>query len=315
MVIIRNREEIPAGLASPVVTVGNFDGVHRGHREIFRRVRAAAAELGGVSVVITFIPHPLKVLTPERDFRLITTYAEKERLIAEAGVDYLITLPFSPEFASIPADEFVRGILVGAVGMKRLIIGYDYAFGRNREGDVELLRRLGGELGFDVEVLEQVGDGKTGFSSSMVRERIAQGDMAAVAALLGRYYSVRGKVVHGRHLGRKIGFPTANLETEEELLPRPGVYAVRVEWNLREYDGACNIGDNPTVQGTGTTVEVHLLDFDGDLYGCTLKVHFIERVREERKFPDLFALMRAIRSDVDNCREILSRVQPITRHG
>lgn len=315
MIIIRNRKEIPAGLASPVVTVGNFDGVHRGHREIFRRVREAAAELGGVSVVITFIPHPLKVLAAERDFRLITTYAEKERLIAESGVDYLITLPFSPEFASLPAEDFVRGILVGDIGIKRLVIGYDYAFGRNREGGVDLLRRLGGELGFEVEVLEQVGNGKTVFSSSMVRERIAQGDMTAVAALLGRYYSVKGRVVHGRHLGRKIGFPTANLETEEELLPRPGVYAVRVEWNLREYDGACNIGDNPTVQGGGTTVEVHLLEFEGDLYGCTLKVHFIERVRDERKFPDLFALMRAIRSDVDHCREILCRVQPIVPHG
>jgi riboflavin kinase/FMN adenylyltransferase len=308
MIVFRNTDEIPANLPNPVVTVGNFDGVHPGHREIFRRVRTAAAETGGVSVVVTFIPHPLKVLAPERDFRLITTYAEKERLIGESGVDYLVTLPFTREFAAIPAAVFVRGILMERIGMKKLIIGYDYAFGRNREGGVELLRRLGGELGFDVEVLAQIGDGETGFSSSMVRERIAEGDVRGVAPLLGRYFSVGGKVVHGLHRGRKIGFPTANVESEEELLPKPGVYAVKVEWNGSLRDGACNIGDNPTFHGARITVEVHLLDFDGDLYGSELRVHFIDRIRDERKYPDVLSLMEAIQGDVDRCREVLRDV-------
>lgn len=297
-------------MSNPVVTVGNFDGVHPGHREIFRRVRDAAARSGGVSVVVTFIPHPLKVLSPERDFRLITTYAEKERLIAESGVDYLVTLPFSREFAALPAAVFVRDILIGLLGMKRLIVGYDYAFGRNREGGAELLRRLGREMGFDVEVLEQIGDGETGFSSSMVRERIADGDVRGVAPLLGRHFSVGGTVVHGLHRGRKIGFPTANIEAEEELLPKPGVYAVKVEWNGCVRDGACNIGDNPTFQGTRLTVEVHVLDFDGDLYGKTLRIHFIDRVREERKYPDVLSLIEAIQDDVARCREILRDVSP-----
>jgi len=315
MIIFRSVEDIQRILPNAVVTVGNFDGVHLGHREIFRRVREAARELSGVSVVVTFTPHPLKVLAPERDFRLITTYREKERLIEESGVDYLVTIPFSREFAAVSASDFVREILVGRIGMKRLFIGYDYAFGRNREGDVGLLRSLGGDLGFGVEVLDQIGDGVTGFSSSMVRELIADGDTGGVVPLLGRYFSIRGKVVHGLHLGRQLGFPTANIEAEEELLPKPGVYAVKVEWNLAEYDGACNIGNNPTVQGTRMTVEVHLLDFDGDLYGCTLKVHFIARIRDERKFPDLLSLMRAIQHDVDGCRELLAEVSPVCCHG
>jgi len=310
MIVYRNVEDIGGPLSNPVVTVGNFDGVHPGHREIFRRVRDAAARSGGVSVVVTFIPHPLKVLSPERDFRLITTYAEKERLIAESGVDYLVTLPFSLEFAALPAAVFVRDILIGLLGMKRLIVGYDYAFGRNREGGAELLRRLGREMSFDVEVLEQIGDGETGFSSSMVRERIADGDVRGVAPLLGRHFSVGGTVVHGLHRGRKIGFPTANIEAEEELLPKPGVYAVKVEWNGCVRDGACNIGDNPTFQGTRLTVEVHVLDFDGDLYGKTLRIHFIDRVREERKYPDVLSLIEAIQDDVARCREILRDVSP-----
>lgn len=308
MKILRNSDEIPAPLPGAVVTVGNFDGVHPGHREIFRRVRSAAGKSGGASVVVTFIPHPLKVLAPERDFRLITTYSEKERLIAESGVDYLVTIPFSREFAALPAAVFVRDILIGRIGMKRLIIGYDYAFGRNREGGVDLLRRLGREMGFEVEVLEQIGDGETGFSSSMVRERIAAGDVRGVAPLLGRHFSVGGKVVHGLHRGRKIGFPTANIEAEEELLPTPGVYAVKVEWEGNLRDGACNIGDNPTFQGTRLTVEVHVLDFDGDLYGKSLRIHFIERVREERKYPDVLSLIEAIQDDVVRCRAILRDV-------
>jgi len=314
MIVFRTTDEIPGNLANAVVTVGNFDGVHPGHREIFRRVRAAAAESGGVSVVVTFIPHPLKVLAPERDFRLITTYAEKERLIGESGIDYLVTLPFSREFAAIPAAVFVREVLMERIGMKRLIIGYDYAFGRNREGGVDLLRRLGGEMGFAVDVLAQIGDGETGFSSSMVRERIAEGDVRGVAPLLGRHFSVGGTVVHGLHRGRKIGFPTANIEAEEELLPKPGVYAVKVEWNGSLRDGACNIGDNPTFQGSRVTVEVHLLDFDGDLYGSVLRVHFIDRIRDERKYPDVLSLIEAIQGDVDRCREVLRGVSLIRCH-
>jgi riboflavin kinase / FMN adenylyltransferase len=314
MIIVRSIDELPGMLPNAVVTIGNFDGVHRGHRELLRTLKAAAAELGGVSVVVTFEPHPLKVLAPEREFRLITTYREKERLLAESATDYLVVLPFSPDFAAIPAESFVRDLLVGRVGMKRLVIGFDYAFGRNREGNVGLLRRLGTELGFAVQVLDQVGDGETGFSSSVVRELISRGDVRGVVPLLGRHFSVGGTVVHGFHRGKGLGFPTANVAAEEELLPSPGVYAVKVEGDGWVRDGACNVGANPTFRASQITVEVHLLDFDADLYGSRLRVYFMDRIREEQAFADLSALQAAIHADVLRCRDLLRDAVLIRYH-
>lgn len=315
MIVYRTLDEIAGRLRNAVVTIGNFDGVHRGHREIFRMVVDLSSRMGGVSVVVTFIPHPLKVLAPERDFRLITTYGEKERLIAESGVDCLVTIPFSRCLASIAAGDFVRDILVGRIGMKALIVGYDYAFGKNREGDASLLRTLGAELGFSVDVLEQIGTGDEGFSSSMVRKMIAEGNVKGVVRLLGRYFSVGGKVVHGYHRGRLLGFPTANVRVEEELLPEPGVYAVKVEWEGNVRDGACNIGTNPTFHGSMVTVEVHLLDFDGDLYARRLRLYFVDRVRDEREFSGIHSLQEAIRHDVATCREMLRNSGVIRYHG
>ncbi|RQW85345.1 MAG: bifunctional riboflavin kinase/FAD synthetase [Geobacter sp.] len=314
MVIYRTIEEIPGKFPHAVVTVGNFDGVHLGHRAIFKKISQSAAESGGVSVVVTFAPHPLKVLAAERDFRLITTYAEKERLIAESGIDVLVIVPFTREFSAVPAEVFVRNILVGSIGMRSLVVGFDYVFGRNREGNVSLLRRLGEELGFTVDVLDQVGNSETGFSSSMVREMISAGDVRGVLPLLGRYFSVGGEVVHGFHRGKQLGFPTANIEVEEDLLPKPGVYAVKVEGDGWVCDGACNIGNNPTFYGSSVTVEAHLLDFDADLYGSRLRVYFVERVRDEREFTDVFSLQEAIRNDVARCRELLANVSLIRHH-
>jgi len=225
-----------------------------------------------------------------------------------------VIVPFSREFSAIPAEVFVRNILVASIGMKSLVIGFDYVFGRNREGNVSLLRRLGAELGFTVDVLDQVGNSETGFSSSMVREMISAGDVRGVVPLLGRFFSVGGEVVHGFHRGKQLGFPTANIEVEEELLPKPGVYAVKVEGDGWVCDGACNIGNNPTFYGASETVEVHLLDFDADLYGRNLRVYFVERIRDDREFPDIFLLQEAIRDDVSCCREILANVSLIRHH-
>ncbi|GFE58452.1 bifunctional riboflavin kinase/FAD synthetase [Geobacter sp. AOG1] len=311
MIIYRSIDEIRERLPNAVVTIGNFDGVHLGHREMFRRLKKAAADIGGVSVVITFYPHPLKVLPVGRDVRLINTYAEKENLIEASGVDYLVVLHFTPEFASISATEFVRDILVGRIGARKLIIGYDYAFGRNRQGDVAFLQRLGGEMGFAVEVLAPIGTGETVYSSSMVRRLIQAGDVKEVVAFLGRHFSVGGTVVHGHHRGKDLGFPTANLQTDKELLPAHGVYAVKVKVNDRIYDGACNIGDNPTFGDEASAIEVFLFDFDGDLYGNELRVYFVERLRGEMKFPDVASLTQAIGEDIRRCREILRDVSII----
>lgn len=314
MVIFRDIDEIKAPLPNPVVTIGNFDGVHLGHREIFRRVKQAAAALNGTSMVVTFIPHPLKVLGLKRELRLINTYPEKELLIASSGIDYLLTIPFSREFAEISAERFVREILVGTIGIKHLVIGYDYAFGKGREGDVVLLEMLGGELGYTVEVLEQVGHDDLVYSSTAVRQMIADGRVREVVALIGRHFSLGGTVEHGKHRGKELGFPTANIATEKELVPKPGVYAVKVKIDNAIYDGACNIGNNPTFGNEQVTIEVFVFDFKEDLYGRELRLYFVDRVRDERKYPDIAALKAAIAHDIESCRALLRDVSIIEYH-
>lgn len=311
MRIFRSIEDIAEKLPSPVVTIGNFDGVHLGHREIFRKVKREASRIGGVSLVVTFTPHPLKVLGLRKELRLINTYAEKELLIEASGIDCLLTIPFTPEFAAIGAERFVREILVGRVGVRKLVIGYDYAFGRMREGNVSLLRRLGDELGFEVEVLEQIaGDGIT-YSSTAVRRMIAEGNVKEVVRLIGRHFSVGGTVVHGLHRGKVLGFPTANIDTEKELIPRPGVYAVKVKIDDAIHDGACNIGNNPTFDNERESIEVFILDFDADLYGREIRIYFVERIRDEQRFPGVETLKEAIARDVAACRDALEGVSII----
>ncbi|MFZ3208918.1 MAG: bifunctional riboflavin kinase/FAD synthetase [Geobacteraceae bacterium] len=308
MIIIRDLNEITGKLPGAVVTIGNFDGVHLGHREIFRRVRRTAQETGGVSVVVTFEPHPLKVLPSGKKLRLINTYAEKELLIEASGIDYLVAIPFNKDFAAISAEQFIRDILVVRIGARRVIIGYDYAFGRNREGNVDLLRRIGAEMGFVVEVMEPIGIDGAIYSSSAIRRMIEAGNVREVVALLGRHFSIGGTVVHGHHRGKGLGFPTANLETDKELIPGFGVYAVKVRIDEQIYDGACNIGDNPTFGDDKRVIEVFIFDFTGEIYGREVRLYFMERLRGEEKFPDAALLQQAIAADVARCREILRDV-------
>ena len=315
MVIFRGISEIREKLRHPAVTIGNFDGVHLGHCEIFRRVRELAKEQGGVSVVVTFVPHPLKVIHSHKALRLITTAVEKESLIAAAGIDYLLEIPFDRAFASIPAAEFVEQVLVGAIGVERLVIGYDYAFGRGREGDVTLLRALGERFGYAVEVLRPISNGATVYSSTAVRNMVSAGDVKGVVCVLGRHYAITGTVVHGHRRGRDLGFPTANLETEKDLFPAPGVYAVKVRLGETLLDGACNIGTNPTFGNDTVSLEVFLLDFDQDLYGREVTLFFMDRLRGEMRFPDLEALKQAIAADVDNCRAILKDARLVENAG
>jgi riboflavin kinase / FMN adenylyltransferase len=306
MRIIHRLEELTAPVSRAVVTIGNFDGVHLGHREIFRRVVQRAQELDGTAVVLTFVPHPLKVLDPERAPRLLNTYAEKERLIAASCIDLMVSLPFTRQLAAMPADRFVTEILMRRIGLVHLIVGADYAFGRNREGDVPFLQRKGAEFGFTVEALEPVRTGAEVYSSTLIRRRLGAGDVAGVVALLGRHFTLEGRVTHGANRGRQLGFPTANLVTDKEILPRPGVYAVKVRWREEFFAGVMNIGFNPTFGTERISLEVHLLDFHGDLYGETLRVYFIERLRDEMVFPSAAALVEAIARDVAVARKILA---------
>jgi riboflavin kinase/FMN adenylyltransferase len=313
MKIIRNLSHIGA-LKDPVATIGNFDGVHMGHRQIFRQLRKAAADMDGVSVVITFAPHPLKVVKSGKKLRLISTYEEKEKLLDASGIDYLVIIPFTREFAALSAREFVSDILVRSLGIKKLIVGYDYAFGRNREGDIGFLRRMGKEYGFTVEVLEPIWNGKTLFSSTNIRKMVSDGNVRDVVHLLGRHFSIGGTVVHGHHRGKTLGFPTANLQSENELIPKCGVYAVKVKLDGELYDGACNIGPNPTFDDEAISIEVFIFGFDGDLYGQNIRLFFIERIRDERKFPDAGALQRQIEEDVSRCMEVLKDTVVLEYH-
>jgi riboflavin kinase/FMN adenylyltransferase len=312
MQIVRDFAELRTPLANAVVTIGNFDGVHLGHREIFRRVVRSAHELGGTSVVMTFVPHPLKVLAPERAPRLINTDAEKERLIAASCVDVLICAPFTRELAGYSAERFVRELLVERIGTRHLIIGYDYAFGRGREGDGVFLRRQGERLGFTVEVLEPIRREAEVYSSSRIRSMLVQGEVEEAVALLGRHFSLEGTVVHGAGRGRQLGFPTANLCTAKEILPKLGVYAVKVKRGETLLDGVLNIGSNPTFgDQSNTSIEVHLFDFAGEIYDETLRVYFLARLRDERRFPSVTELQRAIADDIGRARTLLAAARVI----
>lgn len=295
-----------------VVTIGNFDGVHRGHREVFRQVSSRAKELSATSVVITFSPHPLRVLRPDdRRFCLITTDDQKRALIGESDIDLLLVIPFTKEFSEFAADTFVRQVLHACLGVCFLVIGHDYAFGRGREGNERFLVQLGQELGFEVQSLDPVGDDGVLFSSSTIRRLVASGEVAEALQILGRCHCISGQVVHGREIGRSLGFPTANIVTHNELIPGDGVYAVWVSVEGELVMGACSVGVNPTFGGGQHTIEVFLFDFSNDLYGKDVVIHFVAKLRDVTRFSDKTALISQIATDVATARQILASGLPV----
>ncbi|MBN2429646.1 MAG: bifunctional riboflavin kinase/FAD synthetase [Deltaproteobacteria bacterium] len=305
MKIIRSLEDDFLPLQESVVTIGNFDGIHLGHREIFRKVVSTACQCHLPSVVFTFVPHPMEVLAPARAPQLINTYQEKEILIQASCVEVLICAPFTAQMARFPASFFLEKILLAKLGMKKLIVGYDYTFGKNREGDTTYLLEQSAKLGFDVEVLKPISHGDQIFSSTVIRKLIAEGKVGQVIPLLGRNFSIKGKVKKGFKRGKKLGFPTANLILDKKILPCPGVYAAKVRLARNIYDGVINIGYNPTFFQSELSFEVHILDFDLDIYGKNLRVYFVERLRDEKLFPTEQALVEAIHRDVQKAKTIL----------
>lgn len=303
---VRDRTP-PHPLKNSAVTLGNFDGVHLGHQRIFKLLKEKARLIGGASVVYTFEPHPVKVLYPEKRMPLITSYRERAELVERLGVEVLISAPFDLEFANIGAKEFVRDILVRALGVKAVLVGYDYAFGRNREGDIDLLRAMGREMGFEVEVVPPVMLNGSVVSSSRIRSVIEEeGDVALASRMMGREYAVVGSVMEGHRRGKSLGYPTANLRVQSELVPKPGVYVVRVDVCGGLLGGMANLGTNPTFGDEGLSFEVHIFDFQGDLYGRELKVFFVERLRDERRFPSVDELVQQLKRDETLSRTILS---------
>ncbi|MGK2945398.1 MAG: bifunctional riboflavin kinase/FAD synthetase [Desulfuromonadales bacterium] len=311
MQVVRDLESLSEPPCRTVLTIGNFDGVHLGHREIFRRVVDKAHALKGTAVVVTFEPHPLRLLNPAKAPLQLNTPEEKVRLLAASCIDLLVVLNFTRQLAEMPAEDFVRDILVRTLGVKHLIVGYDYAFGRNRQGDMKFLAEQAKVHNFTLEVLEPIRAEQQAHSSTAIRKILQEGRVAEAVKVLGRNFTLDGKVVHGVGRGRKLGFPTANLVTKKEILPRDGVYAVKVKWRDEYYDGVINIGCRPTFAASAPTLEIHLLDFQGDLYGERLRIYFVDRLRDELQFPSVEALKEAVAADVARARTLLAGSQVV----
>lgn len=288
-------------LSFPVVTTGTFDGVHLGHQTIILRLRELAARFNGQSVVITFDPHPRLVVQPQNtQLELLNTLPEKIARLEQLGVDHLLVIPFNKEFAALSSEQFIRQVLVDAVHTKKLVIGYDHHFGKNREGSFEHLRLHGPHYGFDVEEIPAQDIDQVAVSSTKIRAALGQGDVLSANRFLGYPYPFSGKVLHGKQLGRTIGFPTANLEVSgnRKLIPANGVYAVTVALGSGLYNGMMNIGVRPTVSNEHIrSVEVHLFDFNGDLYNQDLKVRMVARIRDEVRFNGVDELRMQLERD------------------
>jgi len=305
MRIVRGLKSFTERFLNPVLTLGNFDGVHLGHQAIFRKVAERAREIGGTSIAFTFEPHPLKVIAPERSPLLLNTFHGKMKLLAASGIDVVICANFTRAFADQNPDDFAREVLHEKIGVREVYVGYDYAFGRGREGSIESLKRMGRTYGFDVGVVEAVRVNDVVVSSSAIRDLVSGGRVEDAARLLGRHYTIEGEVVHGSHRGHILGFPTANLKTANELVPGFGVYAVLAQVEGRAFKGVASIGIRPTFDNGPVSIEVYLFEFNDDLYGKEMEVVFVKRLRGEEKFPDAEALVRQIRKDVQEAQHAL----------
>lgn len=295
------------GLRGSIVTLGNFDGIHLGHARILEKVAERASALDLPSVVYTFEPHPVRVVAPGVSLPLITDLEDKSTLIEGFGIDYLVLARFTKEFASKHPREFVEEVVVGKLRAEEVWVGHDYSFGKGRSGTVDYLTELGGELGFEVNVIPAFRiDGEI-VSSSRIRELVGEGRVDRAAKLLGRNYRIKGTVVRGRDVGKALGFPTANLEVENELVPAEGVYAAWAVVDGRRMEAVVNIGTAPTFDRGERTVETHLMDFDRDLYGARVALEFAKRLRSERTFESKEALAAQIKKDTAEALEILRK--------
>ena len=310
MELINRFDKIEKPFKNAVITIGNFDGVHLGHQALFHEVIEKAEAINGTSIVMTFEPHPVRVLKQNGNLSLITVYEQKIELIENSGVDVLICVPFTREFATLSAKDFVQDLLLKSIGMKVIVVGKDYTFGRNREGDIDLLKTYAKNLGFEVIVADWIQTSKNWpgrISSTRTRELVMAGKVDEAQKLLGRYYQIRGKVASGRNRGgRLLGFPTANILLQNELCPKNGIYAVTVECSGKIYQGVANIGFSPTFDDHIFSVEVHILDFNKNIYGQKIRINFVQRIRGEKKFSSISELSDQINKDTVRARNILS---------
>lgn len=294
-----------------VVTIGTFDGVHLGHQVILKRLVQSAGEIGGESVVVTFYPHPRQVLSHDSCIKFITTQEEKIRLLESLGIDNLIIIKFTKEFANIPSESFIKDILVKNIEPSVLIIGYDHHFGKGRDGDFEMLNELGKECHFTVEKIQEQDVENVAVSSTKIRNYLACGDIRKANRLLGYYYSYSGKVVHGQEVGHKLGYPTANLEVADEfkLIEKPGVYATLAEIDGKPYHAMTYIGSRPTLQDNRPqSIETHVINYEKNLYDKEIKIRFVDFVRNDKKFDNFDALKHQIDIDEQTITNILNKL-------
>ncbi len=305
MQIIRGSKKIKEyDLTNPVITLGNFDGVHLGHQKILKKTIQRARAVNGVSAVYTFDPHPLSVLNPGHEPLKLTTFEEKASILEEFGINYLICENFTKKFSEKSPEEFIKKIICDRIHPREIVIGNDYAFGKNRKGAVELLKKMGRVFDFQVHVASDMRMKNIPVRSTTIRNLISSGKVSLAQKLMGRHYSMTGKVIHGRK--RKIGFPTANLKPySRDLIPADGVYAASISTSYGMFSGVVNIGMNPTFDEKKTTIEVHIFDFSKNIYGEEITLFFVKRIRGEKKFKEAKTLAEQIRTDIVFAKKIL----------
>ena len=291
-----------------VLTIGTFDGVHLGHQKIIERVVATARQEGLLATIFTFFPHPRMVVQHDKSLKLIHTLEEKKQLLQRLGVDLLVVQPFNEAFAQLTAEEFVSTILVQHLNVKKVIIGYDHRFGRNRTANINDMRLFGEKYGFAVEEISVQEVDEVSVSSTKIREALNKGDVTTAEHYLGTPYSLTGTVVHGLKLGRTLGYPTANIQVTEDykLIPKDGVYAVYSYIGAQKVYGMMSIGKNPTIEGKGASIEVYFFDFNGDLYDRELTIYFVKYLREERKFSSVALLKKQLQEDETTARKAIA---------
>lgn len=297
-----------------VLTVGTFDGVHAGHKVLINRVLELAKQEDARSVIVTFDPHPRDIINPgQAGIKLLSSLDERSEMLSDLGVDEMVVIPFDRDFSLLTSEEFVRNIIWEKIGVSSFVIGYDHQFGRNREGTIETVQKIGHEMGFKTHVVSKQEVGDKTVSSTAIRKAIHEdGDMRLAASLLDKHYILNGTVIHGDKRGKQIGFPTANIkpQNEKKVIPKKGVYAVWVRYEDSFYKGMMNIGDRPTFEGESTTLEVHILDFDTDIYGKDVQLQFVKRIRDEQQFSGIEELKNQLKNDEKNVRKVLENSSP-----
>lgn len=309
MRIIRGTKNITGAIPYPVMAIGNFDGVHVGHQTLFRKTAELALVHEGTAIAFTFEPHPLKIIAPGKVPPLLTNFHKKMELMGSFGIDLVICADFTRKFADQRPRDFSKNILFEKIGVKEVVVGFDYAFGRGREGTIPYLKKMGEEFGFQVHVVEPFKLKGHTVSSSHVRELIETGQIETASQFLGRDYSITGPVISGYKTGQAIGFPTANIDTSKVQIPGTGVYAVRVVYEKKPYDAVANIGFNPTFHRDRLSVEVHIFDFNQVIYHHEIEVQFVARIRSEIAFKSADDLVTQIKHDIDKAKKILEKTE------